>query len=74
MNSNKTLYIAYADSESLIKTINGCANNPEKSSAAKIWKHIPCGYSIPTIWAYDHIEDKHTLNCGKDCMINTPKI
>ena len=36
MNSNKTLYIAYADSESLIKTINGWANNPEKSSAAKI--------------------------------------
>ena len=36
MNSNKTLYIAHADSESLIKTINGCANNPEKSSAAKI--------------------------------------
>ena len=36
MNSNKTPSIAYVDSESLIKTINGCANNPKKSSIAKI--------------------------------------
>ena len=23
---------------------------------------------ISTIWGFDHIEDKHTLYCGKDCM------
>ena len=23
---------------------------------------------MSTIWAFDHIENKHTLYCGKDCM------
>ena len=47
--------------ESLIKKINGCANNPENSSTTKIGEHIPCGYSMSTIWAFDHIANKHTL-------------
>ena len=34
--SNKMPYIIYADIESLIKKIDGCANNPEKSSTTKI--------------------------------------
>ena len=32
MKSDKLTYILYADIESLIKKINGCPNNPEKSS------------------------------------------
>ena len=35
--------IIYADIESLIKQIDGCANNPE---------HISCGYSMWTIWSH----------------------
>ena len=31
-------------------------------------EHIPCWYSMSTIWASDHIENKHTLYRGKDCM------
>ena len=31
-------------------------------------KPIPCGYSIPTIWAFDNLESKHTLYPGEDCM------
>ena len=23
---------------------------------------------MSTIWAFDNIEHKHTLNCGEDCM------
>ena len=23
---------------------------------------------MPTLWTFDNIEDKHTLNLGKDCM------
>ena len=48
--------------------IDGCTNNPEKYSTTKIGEHIPCGYSVSTIWGFDHIEDKHTLYRGKDCM------
>ena len=62
------LHIIYADIESLIRKIDGCANNPKHCSTAKIGEHIPCGYSVSTIWAFDDIENKHTLYCGKDCM------
>ena len=68
LKSDKMPYIIYADIESLILKIDGCANNPEKSSTAKIGEHNPCGFSMPTIWRFDHIEDKHTLYRGKDCM------
>ena len=61
-------YITYADLESLVKKIDGCENNPEKSSKTKIGEHIPCGYSMSTIERYDHIEYKHSLYLRKDCM------
>ena len=61
-------YITYADIESLIKKIDGCANNPDKSSATKIGEYIPCGYSMSTILAFDSIKTKQTLYCEKDCM------
>ena len=30
--------------------------------------HIPCGYSVSTKWAFDNIENKHTLYCWEDWM------
>ena len=36
MKSDKMSYITYADIESLIRKIDGCVNNPEKSSTTKI--------------------------------------
>ena len=51
IKSDKMSCIIYADIESLIKKIDRCANNLEKSSTTKIGKHIPCGYSMSTIWA-----------------------
>ena len=65
MKSDKMPYIIYADTESLILKIDGCANNPEKPSISKKGEHIPCGCSMPTIWGFDHIEIKHTLYRGK---------
>ena len=35
MKPDKMPYIIYADVESLIQKIDGCANNPENSSATK---------------------------------------
>ena len=61
-------YIIYADIESLIRKIDGYANNPKNSSTAKIGDHIPCGYSVSKTWAFDHIEIKHTLCRRKDCI------
>ena len=48
MKSDEMLYIIYADLESLIKKLDGCANNPEKSSTTKIGEHVPCGKLIST--------------------------
>ena len=62
--------IIYVDTESLIKKLDGCGNIPDNSSATKIVEHIPCGYSMSTIWAFDHIESKNTLHCEKDRMKN----
>ena len=45
-----------------------CVNNPEKSSTMKIGEHIPCTYSMSTIWTFDNIKNKHTLYQGEDCM------
>ena len=42
--------------------------NPEKSSKTNIEQHTPCGYSISTIWGFNHIAEKLTLYCGKDCL------
>ena len=46
MKLDKMAYIIYADMESLIKKIEGHANNPENSLTIKIDQHIPCRYSI----------------------------
>ena len=61
-------HIIYADLESLSKKVERCANNPKKSSTRKIVEHIPCRYSMSTIWAFDNKEQEHTLYCGEDCM------
>ena len=51
MKSDKMPCIIYADIESLIKKIDGWANIPQNPSTTKLDEHIPCGYSISTIWA-----------------------
>ena len=65
MKSDKMLHIIYADLESLIKKVDESENNPENSSTAKAGEHIPCRYSMLTIWEFVHIENKHTLYCTK---------
>ena len=56
MKSDKMPYIIYADIESLIKKIDGCAANPEKPSTPKKAEYVPCEYSISTIYAFYHME------------------
>ena len=58
MKSDKNAIISYVDFETLIKKIDGCANNLEKSSAKKLGEHITCGYSMSTVWLFDNIENK----------------
>ena len=46
MKSDKMPYIIYYDIESLIRNIDGCANNPKKSSSIKTGEHVPCENSM----------------------------
>ena len=48
IKSDKMPHIIYADIGSLIKKIDGCANNPENSSTTKIGEHVSFGYSTST--------------------------
>ena len=65
MKSDKMPCIIYADMEFLIKKIDGCADNPENSSATKVGEHIPCGYSMSTIWAFNNVETSIPHIVGK---------
>ena len=38
---DKTPFIIYADLECMIEKLDGCKNNPEKSSTTKLREHIP---------------------------------
>ena len=40
MMSDKMLFIVYTDIESLIKKLDGCENDPEKSSIANLGEHV----------------------------------
>ena len=61
-------YIIYPNLECLVKKIDACENDPEKSSSTKTGEHIICRYSMSTIWGFDHIKNKHTLYRGNNCM------
>ena len=66
--SDKKPSIIYTDLESLIKRIDRCENNLEKSYTTKVGEHIPYGYSMSRIWTFDGIENKHGVYRGEDCM------
>ena len=68
MKLDKMPYIIYTHLESLIKKIDWYANNQEKSPTTNIGEHIPCGYSMSALWAFESIEHKHTLYRGEDTV------
>ena len=66
VKSMRDPFVVYADIESLLKKIDTCINDPEKSSATKTNKHEMCGYSLFTHCSFD--EKKNVIDCyrGKD--------
>ena len=65
MKSDKIPYINLWWHWIFSKKVYGCANDLENSSTTKIDEHIPWGYSMPTIFAFNNIENKHTLYYGE---------
>ena len=66
--SMKAPFIIYADLESLLEKTSTCYDSPEKSSAAKINKHTPTGYSLFTHCSFDITKKKLDYYRGEDCM------
>ena len=47
-----------------------CYDSSEKSSATKINKHIPSGYSLFTYCSFNETKNKHSHDRGKNGMKN----
>ena len=62
MKPDKMAYIIYSDLESLSKKTDGCAKNPEKSSAAKLVNML--------VVDIQYRLQEHSLYCRKHCMKN----
>ena len=66
--SDKALFIIFVDLECIIEWINGYNNNPKNLLTTKFIKHIPLGFSMPTIYSFISIENKLDVYRDKDCM------
>ena len=61
-------FIIYAELECLLKKIDTCSNNPEKSYTEKKTKHKPSGYSLVTCYSFDKLENERKYYRGEDCL------
>ena len=66
--SLKVPFIIYVDLEFLLKKINTCQNNPEKSYTEKKAMHKPSGYSLVACCSFDKSKNERKYYRGKDCM------
>ena len=66
--SLKVPFVIYADLECLLKKINTCQNNPDKSYTKKKATHRPLGYSLTTCCSFDKSLNEQKYYRGEDCM------
>ena len=57
-----------ADLGCIIEKIEGYKYNPETSSTTEVSEHIQSGFSMPAIFLFRSIENKHDIYSGKDFM------
>ena len=68
--SMKVPFIIYADLESFLEKMSTYHNNHKKSSATKINKHTPSGYSLFRNCSFDATKNELYYYRGKNCMKN----
>ena len=64
----KSLKVSFTIDECLLKKINTCSNNPDKSYTEKKAMHKPSGYSLATCCSFDKSKNENKYYRGKDCM------
>ena len=62
--SLKVPFITYADLECLLKKINTCSNNPDKSHTEKNAVHKSSGYSLITCCSFDKSKNERKYYRG----------
>ena len=66
--SLKVAFIIYLDLECLLRKINACSNNPDKSYTEKKATHRPSEYSLVTCCSFDTSKNECKYCRGEDCM------
>ena len=66
--SLKAPFTIYLDLECILKKVQSCQNNPEKSYTEKIARHDPSGWSMFIRSSFDKKENKLDYYGGKDCI------
>ena len=66
--SIKLPFVIYADLECLLEKMSTCQNNPNKSSATEINKHVLLGYSLYTHCSFDKSKNNLNYYKGNDGM------
>ena len=61
-------FTIYADLECLLRKINTCSNNPDKSYTEKEATHRHSGYSLVTCCSFDKSETEQKFYREEDCM------
>ena len=66
--SMRVPFIIYSDLECLLEKMSTCHNDPEKSSATKVNKRTPSGYSLFAYRSFDTTKNKLDYYRDKNCM------
>ena len=66
--SDKAQFNIYVDLECLIEKIDGCKNDPENSSTAKVGEHILSGFWMSKISSFKNIGNKNDVYRDKNCL------
>ena len=66
--SLKVPFSIYADLECLLRKINTCSNNSDKSYTEKKATHKPSGYYFVTLCSFDKSKNEQKYYRGKNCM------
>ena len=66
--SLKAAYAIYVDLECMLKKVQSCQKNPEKSYTEKKTRHEPSGWSTFIRCSFEEKENELDHNRGKDCI------
>ena len=66
VKSMKAPYIIVANI--LLRKMDTCTNDSDKSSTTQLNKHEMCGYSLFTVCSFDEKKNKLDYYRGKDCL------